>query len=256
MGKKMTLRRGAFIGISIALITALIFPAAAATITKTINAQFGINIAINNLPFTPTDATGNKVEAMVVNGTTYLPVRALGEATGTTVHWDGATNTVNLYTSGNGEWISVDNVFYSMMNAGSKSKISENTFYYTSDIEALKQNSEEAYQTGFIYSGENVNEIWWVTNASVTLAIDKQYSEIEFDLSVIYDEPLDDALRLNIKGDDGIIYKTHQITAGTQKIKADISGTDRIKIEIDDENLLNYKDEVRKITIGDMKLRG
>ena len=46
--------------------------------------------------FTPKDAAGNVVEPFIMNGTTYLPVRAVGEALGMSVNWDGNTHTVYL----------------------------------------------------------------------------------------------------------------------------------------------------------------
>ena len=42
------------------------------------------------------DADGKQIEPFIYNGTTYLPVRAVGEAVGKKVDWDGATQTVYL----------------------------------------------------------------------------------------------------------------------------------------------------------------
>ena len=42
-------------------------------------------------------------EPFIYNGTTYLPVRAVGEAVGRTVKWDGNTNTVYLESAGNNQ---------------------------------------------------------------------------------------------------------------------------------------------------------
>lgn len=40
------------------------------------------------------DSNGNKIEPFIYNGTTYLPVRAVGDAMGKAVEWDGKTQTV------------------------------------------------------------------------------------------------------------------------------------------------------------------
>lgn len=40
----------------------------------------------------------NTVEPFIIDGTTYLPVRAVSEALGLDVDWDGATSTVILTT--------------------------------------------------------------------------------------------------------------------------------------------------------------
>lgn len=48
------------------------------------------------MPVTPKDVTGTIVEPFIYQGTTYLPVRAVGEAIGKKVTWDGETKTVYL----------------------------------------------------------------------------------------------------------------------------------------------------------------
>ena len=47
------------------------------------------------------DAAGNHVEPFMFDGTNYLPVRALAEALGLNVAWDGSTNTVVLTSPDN-----------------------------------------------------------------------------------------------------------------------------------------------------------
>ena len=46
------------------------------------------------------DSQGNAVEPFTINGTTYLPLAAIGQALGLNVAWDGATNTVILTSGG------------------------------------------------------------------------------------------------------------------------------------------------------------
>lgn len=53
-----------------------------------------IKILIEGSQITPTDANGNAVEPFIVEGTTYLPVRAVAEALGQNVAWDGDTKSV------------------------------------------------------------------------------------------------------------------------------------------------------------------
>lgn len=59
----------------------------------------GISIIVNDTKIVPQDANGNPVEPFIMEGTTYLPVRAIAGALGLDVGWNGATNTVIL-TSG------------------------------------------------------------------------------------------------------------------------------------------------------------
>lgn len=55
-----------------------------------------IKITLNGNTITPKDANGNAVEPFIIDGTTYLPVRAVAEALGLDVQWDGETKTVKL----------------------------------------------------------------------------------------------------------------------------------------------------------------
>lgn len=57
-----------------------------------------IAIIIDGVPLVPTDAAGNVVEPFLIDGTTYLPVRAISEALGLNVTWDNATSTVAMTT--------------------------------------------------------------------------------------------------------------------------------------------------------------
>lgn len=55
-----------------------------------------IKITLDGKPIVPKDANGNTVEPFIMNGTTYLPVRAVASALGVEVDWDGTTKTVIL----------------------------------------------------------------------------------------------------------------------------------------------------------------
>lgn len=55
-----------------------------------------IKMVVNGVPVEPKDANGSKIEPFIYNGTTYLPVRAVGDAFGQEVTWDGNTKTVYI----------------------------------------------------------------------------------------------------------------------------------------------------------------
>jgi len=68
--------------------------------SESIEASYNnIKIVIDNTLVEPKDGNGMTVEPFIYNGTTYLPVRAVGEAFSKEVNWDGATNTVYV-----GQW--------------------------------------------------------------------------------------------------------------------------------------------------------
>ena len=87
-------------GYAAGLITAILLCSSAAfaqSIEKTITAVYNnIKIIVNGEEITPTDANGNVVEPFIADGTTYLPVRALANALGQEVFWDGETNSVYI----------------------------------------------------------------------------------------------------------------------------------------------------------------
>ena len=77
---------------------------------KTIDVLFdNIKIVIDGEEIEAKDANGTKVEPFVYNGTTYLPVRAVGNAIGKDVSWDGVEKVVYLGAKpGNTEsWLDV-----------------------------------------------------------------------------------------------------------------------------------------------------
>lgn len=55
-----------------------------------------IKIYIDGSEIVPKDANGNIVEPFTMNGTTYLPVRAISNAFGKDVEWEGATQSVYI----------------------------------------------------------------------------------------------------------------------------------------------------------------
>ena len=60
----------------------------------------GIQITLDGQKLNPTDANGVSVEPFIIDGTTYLPVRAVANALGLGVDWDGNTSTVILTSPG------------------------------------------------------------------------------------------------------------------------------------------------------------
>ena len=66
--------------------------------SRSIQIDDGISVTINGAHFVPRDAKGQEVPLFAYNGTTYAPVRALCEAAGMAVSYDGATRTAQVTT--------------------------------------------------------------------------------------------------------------------------------------------------------------
>jgi len=86
--------QGLIAGIIIGLVIA---GSVAVAATRTIEVSYNnIKLYVDGNLISPKDATGKIVEPFVYEGTTYLPVRALGEALGKNVDWDGTTASVYI----------------------------------------------------------------------------------------------------------------------------------------------------------------
>lgn len=55
-----------------------------------------ISIKLNGNQFAPTDGEGNKLDPIIYNGNSYLPVRSLSQALGVAVKYDESTSTIML----------------------------------------------------------------------------------------------------------------------------------------------------------------
>ena len=85
--------------LTMAAVAAMLVTTAAASSSskKMIEANYmGIKLVVDGVEVTPKDPDGNAVDPFISDGTTYLPVRAVGEALGKEVTWDGDTKTVYI----------------------------------------------------------------------------------------------------------------------------------------------------------------
>ncbi|MDO4300534.1 MAG: NPCBM/NEW2 domain-containing protein [Clostridia bacterium] len=85
------------LGCCVGIIMSTGITAFASDVTRSIQATFkNIKIYVDGAQLVPKDSKGNTLEPFIYNGTTYLPVRAVGEAVGKEVRYDANTNSVYL----------------------------------------------------------------------------------------------------------------------------------------------------------------
>ena len=83
-----------------ALTMGVAVPAGAAVLTgKKIDVLQGIEIFVDGVRLDPKDANGKSVETFVYNGTTYIPLRAVSQALGKAVNYDGNTKRAYIGSS-------------------------------------------------------------------------------------------------------------------------------------------------------------
>lgn len=88
--------KGIIIGSIIGSVIAVTSVCASNGTVQKILSYNNIKISMNGNEIKPTDADGNYVEPFIIDGTTYLPVRAVANAIGLNVGWDESTKTVLL----------------------------------------------------------------------------------------------------------------------------------------------------------------
>lgn len=96
--KRAEFWKGFGVGFAALLLLACLCATAFAASGRTIEVLDGVGISINGAVFIPKDAAGKQVPVFIYNGTTYAPVRAIGEAMGLDVQYDSANQMVLLTT--------------------------------------------------------------------------------------------------------------------------------------------------------------
>ncbi len=91
---KNTRRFRPLIFVLVAALFAAAIPAYGAMASKNIDVYTGVRIFVDGRELEPIDVNGKDVEAFVYEGTTYVPLRAVGEALGAKVGWNSESKTV------------------------------------------------------------------------------------------------------------------------------------------------------------------
>lgn len=118
-----------------ALVGAFLLGAHASSTLEEISAylNYGITIKYDNEVQTMSDVTGATVYPITYKGTTYLPVRAVGNMMGVGVEWDQATQTVLLGTPSGGTDLIESFVPYTEYDTSGSTSVGEPYFVQNSD---------------------------------------------------------------------------------------------------------------------------
>ena len=180
-------------------------------------AYSNIKIFLDGEQLQPKDANGQSVEPFIYNGTTYLPVRAVGQAFGKEVNWDGVEKVVYLGAKpGNVEnWLDVCGP-YQYSQHGKEYRLSDNKYFTMSG---------QKYTNGFVlenYYGEQ----------EALFNLNGKYDSVSFtvghiDGSQSYNSTLNVYL-------DGIIAYTKELKYDdvAQKVTVPLKKALQMKIEI------------------------
>lgn len=201
---------------------------AAGTIkTQMIEANYmGIRVVVDGLAVTPKDATGHEVEPFASSGTTYLPVRAVAEALGKDVAWDGETRTVYIGDNIPGKDINwmVKNPAYNLIHATAYEGTDEKTFFEAGGRKQTQglvlECSGEYYGVWDAYPGSLKSDSKYTYNAAATWNNDEGYKTMHVTVVHQGDQTLNCTLEVWL---DGVYSKTIQLPYDGPAKKLDIS---------------------------------
>lgn len=182
------------------------------SISKQLTAVYnGIKLVVNGQTVVPKDSNGNEVEPFVVNGTTYLPVRAISQALGQSVSWEGTTSTVYI---------------------GANKQIAQPTIWLK-DMKTMAGNLHNGTTEIYDNLGKSYNNYVKMSNSSLTYALNGQYSK--FTGTLILSEGGKNSYtskRLKVFLDDKLVYTSSNLTSGSFPIDYDIDVKGALKMQL------------------------
>lgn len=176
----------------------------------------GIKIVVDGKKINPTDAAGKTVEPIIYNGTTYLPVRAVENAIGKAVYWDGPNYTVYLGDKG-GE------LEYPTVKLEDMTSIGDNVY----KTDKLTDNYENTYDHA-------IKNEWHHTN--LEYLCNMKYSKFKGTLYVPKGVSSDESCYLTVTADGKTIYKSPEMTKASAPVDIDVNITGYNDIKIDFSN--------------------
>lgn len=215
MREKKSMFKGYVLGLLTALLVSMmVVPGFAATVAKTITVYTGITLYYDGEKVEPKDANGNKVEPLLYNGTTYLPVRAVSGLFHEDINWDGKTKSVYI-----GEM--------------------PGQTTYLADLTAYESSSLSLPDT-LTMDGKTYVNCFKLGDASLTGSkeyvswnLNGQYDTLEFDVGHVLGTDHDKQVIIYL---DGKAAKVINIDAGdlVQHVKVSLDGALRLKIQVED----------------------
>ena len=179
----------------------------------------GVKIVVDGRKINPTDANGNAVEPIIYNGTTYLPVRAVANAMGKAVYWDGPEYTVYLGDmDGKLEYPTVElENMVSIARAPSKTNM-------------LVDNYGNRYSRAIAnYSG----------SSNLEYLLNMKYSRLKGILYIPEGETSTSSICLKVIADGKTIYTSPEMTKTSRPVAIDVNvtGYNDVKIEFSSTNI-------------------
>ena len=207
-----------------------------------------IKIYIDGGEIVPKDANGNVVEPFTMNGTTYLPVRAISNAFGKDVEWDGATQSVYI---GKKDQTKPDNYLDRIQYNDYKEGYEHNDFTIINGT--VTDYNNKIYTNGLLFNAYAWNPVADDSNQaqiSMSYPLNSQYKKMTgkivlprtFDVSTFGKENCDEKKAdIWFYGDNRLLYKATSVTSSMPFIfDIDIKGVNQLTIKIKAEKMYTY----------------
>ena len=170
----------------------------------------GVKIVVDGRRINPTDANGNTVEPIIYNGTTYLPVRAVANAFGKAVSWDGRNYTVYL---GNMQ----GELEYPTEELNTDDNIGD---YFWKASRDLKDNYGNYYSRAIECDWNNHDY-----DATFEKICNMKFSKVKGTIYVENGSTLDDDIQIIIKTDGKTVYTSPVLNKMTAPVNFDVDIT-------------------------------
>lgn len=215
------------------LVAILLFgvTAYAATGTQNIAVIYrDIKLYIDGVLIIPKDANGSIIEPFIYNGTTYLPVRALGEAFGKSMEWDGNTNSVYIGGRANKPAVEVPLYNKPYLEIGDSSKFN------------VKGNEKVNFMKIIASNGVYIDKRCLFTNY-VVYPLNMTATKFKAVLNPPHNNSTPELI-YRVYGDGEILYTSPIFTPFTapQSVNIEVSGVMQLKIEVELTSNSGYGD--------------
>lgn len=205
--------KGFIAGVLLTSITVSAVPTLAERVSKTAELFYnGIQVIIDGKRADLRDANGNTVEPFILDGTTYLPVRAVATSLNKAVSWDGATQTVYLGKNDEiqqpSQWLKDKETFSGNIHLYSADEVEFGGYEYNN---YLTDNTGKVYKNSF-YIKEPVS---YLTNY--------QYSNFKGTFYLAnHAKDFEHERRMLVYGDDQLLYTSDALTKESRPLDFDI----------------------------------
>lgn len=163
-----------------ALLLGITTVASAATGTLSIDAVFSnISIILDGQKLDLKNANGEGVEPFVVNGTTYLPVRALAEALGLKVDWDQFAKDGSQVILTSKTDVVVEKIVANCESDAFGRAIHSFTFYVDSVVPILDLSADDFHLVNCVYDRHEYHDVFSAPATNVTFTADSMTVEVE-----------------------------------------------------------------------------